>query len=64
ETMYDYAKASISDRQEERFQLCIDRYQNFIEKYPSSEYLKEAEQYFVKSREELAKFADRNQKDT
>ncbi len=64
ETMYDYAKASIPDKQEERFQQCIDRYQSFIEKYPSSEYLKEAEQYFVKSREELAKFADRNQKDT
>ncbi len=64
ETMYDYAKASIPDKQEERFQVCIERYQNFIEKYPSSKYLKEAEQYFVKSREELAKFADRNQKDT
>ncbi len=58
ETMYDYAKASIPNKQEERFQQCIDRYQSFIEKYPSSEYLKEAEQYFVKSREELAKFAD------
>jgi outer membrane protein assembly factor BamD len=64
DTAYEYAKVSIDSKKEERFLNSIERYQDFLEKYPNSEFLKEAEQIFVKSREELAKFADQNKKDT
>lgn len=63
ETAYEYAKVSIDSKKEERFRDAIERYEKFLEKYPKSEFLKEAEQFFVKSREELAKFADQNKKD-
>lgn len=64
ETAYEYARVSISEKQEERFRNCIERYEKFLEKYPNSKFLKDAEEYFIKSREELAKFADRNKQDT
>lgn len=64
ETRYDYAKVSIPSKQEERFRDCIKKYEEFIGNYPSSKFIKEAEEFFVKSREELAKFADQNKTDT
>lgn len=64
ETMYNYAKVSFYDKQEERFKECISRYQKFVDDYPNSAFLKDAEDYFVKSREELSKFADQNKSDT
>ena len=63
ETSYDYAKVSFTDKQEERFRNCIEKYEQFLEKYPNSEYLEDAEELFTKSREELAKFARRNNND-
>ncbi len=63
ETAYDYAKVSITEKQEERFRATITKYENFLDKYPNSTYLKAAEQFFMKSREELAKFADQNKKE-
>ncbi len=64
ETMYNYATVSIPSKQEERFRKCIELYENFIEEYPNSEFIKDAEGFYVKSREELAKFAEQNKKDT
>jgi outer membrane protein assembly factor BamD len=64
DTSYEYAKVSIDSKREERLLNSVERYQDFIEKYPKSEFLKEAEEIFIKSREELAKFADQNKKDT
>jgi outer membrane protein assembly factor BamD len=63
ETAYDYAKVSIYEKQEERFLATITKYEDFLDKYPNSKYLKDAEQFFIKSREELAKFADQIKKD-
>jgi len=63
-TTYEYARVSIPTKQEERFRNAVTLYEEFIDKYPKSEFLKEAEEFFIKSREELAKFADQNKKDT
>ena len=41
---YLYAKNSYEFKQEERFNEAIQMYNEFAEKYPSSKYLKEAEQ--------------------
>ncbi|WP_420575810.1 outer membrane protein assembly factor BamD [Ekhidna sp.] len=58
ETAYDYAEASIPSKQKERYQAAIDHYLEFIDKYPNSEYLKDAEKIYGKSIEEITKFAD------
>ncbi len=60
ETAYDYAEASITSKQKERYQIAIDHYLKFIDKYPDSEYLKDAEKIYAKSIEEITKFADSN----
>jgi outer membrane protein assembly factor BamD len=57
---YEYAKVSIPDRQEERFKDSAGRYQNFIDRYPNSEFLEDAEEIYAKTQKELAKFADQN----
>lgn len=57
-TYYDYARESIRSKQEERFQSTIDSYLAFLDKYPNSEYLKDAEKLYVESVEEITKFAD------
>jgi outer membrane protein assembly factor BamD len=54
-TWYDYATASVRARQEERFQNAVDIYLEYIDKYPNSEYLKDAEDIYIKSTKELTK---------
>jgi len=58
ETSYDYAEQSIFSKQKERYQRAIDYYIDFIDKYPNSEFLKDAERIYAKSIEEITKFAD------
>ncbi|MAJ51010.1 MAG: outer membrane protein assembly factor BamD [Flammeovirgaceae bacterium] len=60
QTAHDYAQASILSVQNERFKSCIDKYQTFVDKYPSSEFLKDAEKYYVNSTDFLSNFASRN----
>ena len=64
ETTYEYARVSVAERKEERFRSAISLYEEFVDKYPSSLFLEEAEEIFIKSRVELAKFVDKNKKDT
>jgi outer membrane protein assembly factor BamD len=40
---YKFAKMSITDKQIERFEKVIDEYQDFVDRYPESKLLKEAE---------------------
>lgn len=42
---YEFAKMSISTKQEERFQKVISEYFDFADRYPDSKFLKEAESY-------------------
>lgn len=40
---YRFAKMSIFEKQEERFEKVITEYQDFADRYPDSKYLKDAE---------------------
>ncbi|MEP0986539.1 outer membrane protein assembly factor BamD [Ekhidna sp.] len=60
ETSYDLATESIRSKQEERFRSTIDHYLAFIDKYPNSKFLKDAEKFYAESIEEITKFADSN----
>ncbi|MGL1888777.1 MAG: outer membrane protein assembly factor BamD [Reichenbachiella sp.] len=57
---YSYAKQSIRAKQKERYQKTIDLYQEFLDKYPKSEYLKEAEKYYIDSVREIEKLSNRS----
>ena len=42
---YRFAKLSVIEKQEERFEKVITEYQDFIDRYPDSKMLKDAEEY-------------------
>lgn len=42
---YQFAKLSITDKQIERFEKVISEYQDFVDRYPESKLLKDAENY-------------------
>ncbi len=42
---YRFAKLSVVEKQEERFEKVISEYQDFIDRYPESKLLKDAEEY-------------------
>jgi outer membrane protein assembly factor BamD len=42
---YKFAKLSVLDKQQERFEKVITEYQDFIDRFPESKLLKEAEEY-------------------
>ena len=42
---YKFAKLSILDKQQERFEKVVSEYQDFIDRFPESKLLKEAEEY-------------------
>ena len=60
EAAYKLAKVSIKSKQKERFTETISHYETFIDRYPSSEFLKDAERMYADSIEELSNFADQN----
>lgn len=55
ETSFKLADNSITSRRKERFDKTVDLYEEFIEKYPESEYLTKVEDYFEQSKRELNK---------
>lgn len=57
ETQFDYAEKSLYQKQKERYSSVKSLYENFIDTYPSSEYLKIAEKYYTTSIDKLSKFA-------
>ncbi|WP_462248119.1 outer membrane protein assembly factor BamD [Ekhidna sp.] len=60
ETSFEYANQSIRTKQEERYRNTVDFYLAFLDKYPNSEFLKDAEKIYADSIEEITKFADSN----
>ena len=50
---YQYAMQSISVRQIERFQEANEFYKEFIDRYPESSFLRDAEKTYAKSLEEI-----------
>lgn len=57
---YRLAMQSIAGKQKERYQTVIDHYKNFIDKYPESNRLREAERMYADSVEQLNKLKNIN----
>jgi outer membrane protein assembly factor BamD len=55
---YQYAMVSVVERQKERFETAVEKYQYMVDRFPTSDYIKLAEEVYVKTIEELASFAD------
>lgn len=53
--MYKYAKASIPDKQEERFSSAISAFRELKDGYPSSKYLADAEKLYIDSENNIKK---------
>jgi len=62
QTAFDLAEVSITSKQEERYKNTVDRYEEMVDKYPNSPYIKEAEEIYAESIEQLTIFADQNNK--
>ncbi len=56
ETAFDLAEVSIRSKQEERYRNTVAFYETFVDKYPNSGYLKDAEKIYAKSIEEITNF--------
>jgi outer membrane protein assembly factor BamD len=50
---YAYAEMSVVYKQEERFGKVVDEYYDFVDRFPESKLLKEAEKYFQNSQKNL-----------
>ena len=50
---FKFAKLSILDKQEERFEKVITEYQDFVDRYPESKLLSEAESLSLQSQNQL-----------
>jgi outer membrane protein assembly factor BamD len=53
ESAYHYALNSIFERRQERYNLAMEKYREFVKRYPGSEYRPDADELNVKSREQL-----------
>ncbi|MBX2967109.1 MAG: outer membrane protein assembly factor BamD [Cyclobacteriaceae bacterium] len=60
ESHYRLAEQSIYTKQRERYQEVVSAYLEFIDRYPSSTYLKDAEKMYSDSLEKLSKFKNVN----
>jgi outer membrane protein assembly factor BamD len=52
---YQYAKASITAKQEERYASSVEAYKELVDTYPKSPYLKEAEKIFTQADNNIKK---------
>ena len=52
-TYYDYAENSVPEKQRERYEACIERYNTLSYLFPESHYLKEVEPSVIKARKKL-----------
>jgi outer membrane protein assembly factor BamD len=59
--MYKYAKASIPDKQEERYATAISAYKDLKETYPQSKYLPEADKLYTTATNNVKKIRDEQQ---
>ncbi|MEY4876996.1 MAG: hypothetical protein RL708_2145 [Bacteroidota bacterium] len=58
---YDFAKESIPTKKSERYSDAINYYSNFIDKFATSKYSKEAQKIYDNSRAELEKLKNKKQ---
>ena len=52
-TYFDYAENSVPEKQKERYEACVERYNTLSYLYPDSPYLKEVESAVIKARKKL-----------
>ncbi len=57
--IYNLAKESISSKQKERYQKTIGYYQEFIDKYPTSQFISNAENFYSDSINQIDKLASK-----
>jgi outer membrane protein assembly factor BamD len=50
---YEYAKLSVIEKQEERYDKVVSEYQDFVDRFPDSKLLKDAEQYSILSKNNI-----------
>jgi outer membrane protein assembly factor BamD len=55
EAEYNYAKESIISKQKERFNTVIELFQGFVDTYPSSKFMKNAQSYYDSALSQLEK---------
>lgn len=60
-SLYNFAKASIVEKQEERFINTISAYNDLKESYPKSKYIEEANTYHTQANENLKKLHNEHQ---
>lgn len=58
EASYKYAKASILSKQKERYYDCIEHYEEFIDNYPGSKYLRDIQNYYSNSIDQIEKLTE------
>ena len=54
-TYYNYAENSVLDKQKERYELAVEKFNTLTYMYPESKYIKELEPIVEKIRTELTK---------
>jgi len=59
-SQYQLAEESIQSKQKERYQEVVNDYLQFIDRYPDSSFIKEAERYYSASLEKLGKLKNVN----
>ncbi len=57
DAQYTLAKSSFAEKQKERYEAAVKYYQEFVDKYPQSGYLRDAEKLYSTSQEELERIA-------
>src|SRR5690606_15783807 len=55
ESQFNLAKASVAEKQRDRYYDVIGFYQAFVDKYPESKYLRNAESYYAQAPSQLEK---------
>jgi outer membrane protein assembly factor BamD len=60
-SLYNYADASVSEKQEERFANAVSAYNDLKTTYPKSKYISEGEKYYTQANENLNKLRNEHQ---
>ena len=58
---YNLAEESVDKKQVTRYRDCVDEYYAFVNDFPESKYLKEAEKIFTKSQDFVKKYAPKDE---
>ncbi|MEP7279753.1 MAG: outer membrane protein assembly factor BamD, partial [Bacteroidota bacterium] len=61
---FEYATLSVEEKKEERFEQVITEYHDFLDRYPESKLLKEAEKYFTLSQTNIKNLKNEPIKET